>query len=117
MQPWVSVDKVRCMQIYRAASTHTFPARPRLMQLRLLEQTGLSMKNWSTFAKVLFWFAASLIAFILLRLLLPAEYVPMIAGIPGIVFVGYMANLGAQMVRRSPPPPNSPQDLGPPSHP
>ena len=32
--------------------------------------------------EVLFWFGVSLIAFIVLRLLLPAEYVPMIAGIP-----------------------------------
>ena len=75
------------------------------------------MKNWNTFAKVLFWFGVSLIAFILLRLLLPAEYVPIVAGVPGAIFVGYMANLGAQMVRKPPLPPDSSWDQSPPSRP
>lgn len=75
------------------------------------------MKNWSTFARVLFWFGVSLVAFILLTLLLPAEYATLIAGIPGFVFVGYGANLGAQMIRKPPPPPDSPRDQRPSNRP
>ena len=71
------------------------------------------MKNWNTFAKIIFWFGVSMIVFIVLRLLLPAEYVPMVAGIPGVIFASYMANLGVKMARNPIPPPDSSLGQGP----
>lgn len=47
----------------------------------------------------MFWFMISIVAFVIIRLVLPPEFASAIAAIPGFIFVGYMANLGAQMVR------------------
>lgn len=59
------------------------------------------MKNWPTAARILFWFALSILGFFVLRLLLP-ESALFLAAIPGALFVGYMANLGVQQVRNPP---------------
>ena len=61
------------------------------------------MKNWSKPAKVLFWFGASLLAFLVLKLLLPGDVAWFIATIPGYLFLGYVVNLGVQQVRNHPP--------------
>ena len=60
------------------------------------------MKKARTSTKVLCWFVTALVAFAVLRLLLPGDYATMVAAIPGVIFTGYMANLGAQMVRNPP---------------
>ena len=65
------------------------------------------MKKWRKSSKILFWFIIAIIAFIIIRLLLAPEFAVAIAAIPGFLFVGYMANLGAQMMRNPGPAPMS----------
>ncbi|UOD81639.1 hypothetical protein [Paenarthrobacter ureafaciens] len=60
------------------------------------------MKKWSKPARVLFWFVASILAFLVLRLLLPTDVAWFIAAIPGYLFLGYVVNLGVQQVRNPP---------------
>ncbi|SDI44541.1 hypothetical protein SAMN04488693_11194 [Arthrobacter subterraneus] len=59
------------------------------------------MKKWSKPARILFWLAVALIAFIVLRMIL-GDSAWFVAAIPGYIFVGYMANLGVQQVRHPP---------------
>lgn len=61
------------------------------------------MKKWSKPTRVLFWFAASILAFLVMRLLLPADIAWFVAAIPGYLFLGYVVNLGVQQVRNPPP--------------
>ncbi|WP_312182175.1 hypothetical protein [Arthrobacter sp.] len=68
------------------------------------------MKKWKKSSKVLFWFTMAIIAFVISRLLLPPEFAVAIAAIPGFLFVGYMANLGAQMARNPGPAPKNKED-------
>lgn len=58
----------------------------------------------------MFWFMIAIIAFVIIRLTLPPEFALAIAAIPGFIFVGYMANLGAQMVRNPGPAPLKEED-------
>lgn len=62
------------------------------------------MKNWKAPSKSLLMFGICLTVFAVLRFLVPAEYSLLVLCIPGAIFVGYMANLGANMVRNPPPP-------------
>ena len=62
------------------------------------------MKNWKAPSKLLLMFGICLAVFAVLRFLVPTEYSLVVLGIPGAIFVGYMANLGANMVRNPPPP-------------
>lgn len=62
------------------------------------------MKKWSKPVKILFWFGAAILAFIILRLVLPEDIAWAVAAIPGYVFVIYMVNLGVQQVRNPTPP-------------
>lgn len=57
------------------------------------------MKRWSKPARVLLWFAASILAFLVMRLLLPPDTAWFFAAIPGYIFLGYVVNLGVQQVR------------------
>lgn len=66
------------------------------------------MKNWKAPSKILLLFAVCLTVFLVLRLFVPSEYALLVLGIPGAIFVSYMANLGANMVRNPPPPPGKP---------
>lgn len=66
------------------------------------------MKNWKAPSKILLLFVICLTVFLVLRLLVPTEYAALVLGIPGFILVGYMANLGAHMVRNPPPPPPPP---------
>lgn len=68
------------------------------------------MKKWKRSSKVLFWFAAAMGAFVITAILLPPEFALAIAAIPGFLFVGYMANLGAQMMRAPGPVPKNEED-------
>ncbi|GAA3293623.1 hypothetical protein ACFFON_10255 [Arthrobacter citreus] len=63
------------------------------------------MKNWKAPSKILLLFGVCLAAFFVLRLFVPSEYALLVLGIPGAIFVSYMANLGVNMVRNPPPPP------------
>lgn len=65
------------------------------------------MKKWSKPARILFWLAVALIAFVTLRMIL-GDSAWFVAAIPGYLFVGYMANLGVQQVRN--PPSSKPRD-------
>ncbi len=68
------------------------------------------MKKWKKSSKVLFWFAAAISALVITNLLLPPEFALAIAAVPGFLFVGYMANLGAQMIRAPGPSPKNEED-------
>ncbi len=70
------------------------------------------MKNWKAPSKILLLFVICLTVFLVLRLLVPTEYAALVLGIPGFILVGYMANLGAHMVRNPPPPPPPPPPPG-----
>ncbi len=69
------------------------------------------MKNWKAPTRILLLFGICLAVFFVLRFLVPTEYSLLVLGIPGAIFVSYMANLGANMVRNPPPPPGKSDDV------
>lgn len=70
----------------------------------------LRMKNWKASSKVLLLFGICLALFLVLRFLVPTEYSLLVLAVPGAIFVSYMANLGANMVRNPPPSPDKSGD-------
>ena len=68
------------------------------------------MKNWKASSKVLLLFGICLALFLVLRFLVPTEYSLVVLAVPGAIFVSYMANLGANMVRNPPPSPDKSGD-------
>ena len=68
------------------------------------------MKTWKTSNKILVMFGICLAVFVVLRFFVSAEYSLSVLTIPGAIFVGYMANLGANMIRNPPPPSDESDD-------